>query len=71
MNNLFRRGSLMVLGLLMVGFGTGLFAQDAASRVIMPAAEKANGAYSPGILANGTLYISGQGGRKSDGSSGE
>ena len=68
MSNLLRRGSLVVLWLLVVAFGTKLFAQDAASRVIMPAPNKATGAYSPGILANGTLYISGQGGRNSDGS---
>ena len=68
MSNLFKRGSLVVLWLLVVAFGTQLGAQDGASRVIVPAADKATGAYSPAILANGTLYVSGQGGRNSDGS---
>jgi reactive intermediate/imine deaminase len=68
MSNLFRRGSLVVLGLLVVAFGSKLTAQDRASSAIVPVAGKATGAYRPGILANGTLYISGQGGRNSDGS---
>jgi reactive intermediate/imine deaminase len=67
MSNLLKRGSLIVLGLLVVAFGMEVLAQDAASRVIMPASDKATGAYSPGILANGTLYISGQVGRNSEG----
>jgi enamine deaminase RidA (YjgF/YER057c/UK114 family) len=40
-----------------------LFAQTAAFKVIRPAGQTpADGAYSPGVLANGTLYLSGQGG---------
>jgi reactive intermediate/imine deaminase len=69
MSNLLKHGLLVVLWLLVIAFGTKLSAQGAASRVIMPAANGVTSAsYSPGILANGTLYVSGQGGRNSDGS---
>jgi reactive intermediate/imine deaminase len=69
MSYLLKRGSLVVLCLVVIAFGATLSAQDAASRVIRPAANGVIGAaYSPGILANGTLYVSGQGGRNSDGS---
>jgi enamine deaminase RidA (YjgF/YER057c/UK114 family) len=55
MSNLFRRVSLILLCSLFVASSTNLFAQAAASA-------------SPSTLANGTLYVSGQSGRKSDGS---
>jgi enamine deaminase RidA (YjgF/YER057c/UK114 family) len=55
MSNLFRRVSLVLLCSLVVASSTNLFAQAAASA-------------SPSTLANGTLYVSGQSGRKSDGS---
>jgi len=68
MSNLFKRGSLVVLWLLVIAFGSKVSAQD-GSRVILPATGQAMGASdSPGILVNGTLYTSGQGGRNSDGS---
>jgi enamine deaminase RidA (YjgF/YER057c/UK114 family) len=55
MNKLPRRVLLILLWSLVVASGANLFAQAAASA-------------SPSILANGTLYVSGQSGRKSDGS---
>jgi enamine deaminase RidA (YjgF/YER057c/UK114 family) len=40
-----------------------LFAQTSTFKVIQPASQpSADAAYSPGLLANGTLYLSGQGG---------
>jgi reactive intermediate/imine deaminase len=55
MSNLLRRVSLVLLCSLVVASSTNLFAQAVASA-------------SPGVLVNGTLYVSGQSGRKSDGS---
>src|SRR5580658_4933042 len=66
MSVIFRRGSLVFLWSFVLALGTNLFAQTPT--VIVPAAGKVTGVYSPGILANGTLYISGQGGRNSTGS---
>ena len=40
---------------------------NAEGQVIRPAGTKPGGNYSPGILANGTLYISGQGGEDAAG----
>jgi reactive intermediate/imine deaminase len=69
MSNVVRRGPFVLLCVLVVAFGTKLSAQDLSSRIIKPAADKAIGtSYSPGVLANGSLYVSGQGGRNSDGS---
>ena len=55
--------------LLFVSAFTGyLSAQTPAFKVIQPAAyAAANSAYSPGLLANGTLYLSGQGSHNPDG----
>jgi enamine deaminase RidA (YjgF/YER057c/UK114 family) len=55
MSNLLRRVSLVLLGSLVIVSGPKLLAQGAPSA-------------SPSVLANGTLYVSGQSGRKSDGS---
>jgi enamine deaminase RidA (YjgF/YER057c/UK114 family) len=56
MSKLLTRISLVLLWSLLFASSTNLFAQTAAE------------AKSPSILANGTLYISAQSGRKSDGS---
>jgi 2-iminobutanoate/2-iminopropanoate deaminase len=42
-----------------------LFGAD--KKIILPPGAKAGGNYSPGILVDGTLYISGQGGEDSSG----
>jgi len=42
-----------------------LFAAE--KKIILPAGAKPGGNYSPGILVDGTLYISGQGGEDSSG----
>src|SRR6266576_6050597 len=42
-----------------------LFAAE--KKLILPAGAKPGGNYSPGILVDGTLYISGQGGEDSSG----
>jgi enamine deaminase RidA (YjgF/YER057c/UK114 family) len=55
MSNLLRRVSIVLLSSLVVASGPNLFGQSAAE------------AKSASILANGTLYISGQTGRKADG----
>jgi enamine deaminase RidA (YjgF/YER057c/UK114 family) len=60
MSNLLRRVSLVLLWSLLVASGANLLAQGVA--------EAKSASASPSILANGTLYISGQSGRKSDGS---
>jgi reactive intermediate/imine deaminase len=66
MKILLRRRCFVLLWAFVLALGTNLFAQ--APTVIVPVSVKAAGAYSPGILANGTLYISGQGGQNSAGS---
>ena len=50
-------------------FGLNLVAQDSGMKVIQPQgyATAADSFHSPGILTEGTLYMSGQGSRKSDG----
>src|SRR6201986_2494337 len=49
-------------------FGLNLVAQDSGFKVIQPQGyAAADSFYSPGILTSGTLYISGQGSRKPDG----
>jgi reactive intermediate/imine deaminase len=65
MSAIFRRGSLVLLWSFALALGTNLFAQS--TTVSVPGAGKATGTFSPGILANGTLYISGQGGQNSAG----
>ncbi len=67
MNNLLRRGRLAILTLLIFASVTNCLAQG--STVVTSSSDKATGAsYSPGILVNGTLYVSAQGGRNSNGS---
>jgi enamine deaminase RidA (YjgF/YER057c/UK114 family) len=69
MNNLSKHAPLAALSLLIIASASNLLAQQSASTVIRPSSDKTSGAsYSPGILANGTLYVSAQGGRNSDGS---
>ena len=48
-------------------FAVSLCAETPAFKVIQPSGHtSANAVYSPGLLANGTLYVSGQGSRKSN-----
>jgi reactive intermediate/imine deaminase len=62
----FHRVSLCLLSVL--GFAVCLSAQTPAFKVVQPAGyAAANSAYSPGLLANGTLYLSGQGSHNPDG----
>jgi enamine deaminase RidA (YjgF/YER057c/UK114 family) len=54
---------LKLASLCLLFFSASLFAQTSAFKVIQPPGHvPADGAYSPGLLANGTLYLSGQGG---------
>lgn len=60
--------SLPSFACLFFAFGLSLVAQDSGFKVIQPQGHAAADSFnSPGILAGGTLYISGQGSRKSDG----
>jgi 2-iminobutanoate/2-iminopropanoate deaminase len=43
------------------------FAVAAEKRIVRPAGTKPGGNYSPGILVDGTLYVSGQGGEDASG----
>jgi 2-iminobutanoate/2-iminopropanoate deaminase len=45
----------------------GTVLSAAEKKIILPERAKAGGNYSPGILVDGTLYISGQGGEDSSG----
>jgi enamine deaminase RidA (YjgF/YER057c/UK114 family) len=63
----FDRASVFLLFL-----STSLFAQTSAFKVIQPAGHAtADAAYSPALLANGTLYLSGQGGSPAADSAGQ
>ncbi len=63
-----KRSLLSFACLCCCAFGLNLAAQDSGSKVIQPQGyATADSFYSPGILAGGTLYISGQGSRKPDG----
>jgi 2-iminobutanoate/2-iminopropanoate deaminase len=48
-------------------FVLSLFAPAQGKKAISPAGAQVAGPYSPGILAGGTLYVSGQVGRTADG----
>jgi enamine deaminase RidA (YjgF/YER057c/UK114 family) len=64
-----RRCMVALICLLASCASEAIGAQDANRSVIEPAGYKpADAPYSPGILADGTLYISGQGSRRVDGS---
>jgi 2-iminobutanoate/2-iminopropanoate deaminase len=56
----------VVAVLVFVLAGAGL-APAAEKRIMQPAGTKPGGNYSPGILADGTLYVSGQGGEDAGG----
>jgi len=63
-----KRGLPSVACLFFCAFGLNLVAQDSEFKVIQPQGyAAADSFYSPGILTKGTLYISGQGSRKPDG----
>ena len=57
-----RIATIITLLLLCTGLTTG-----AERKVILPAGAKPGGPYSPGILVDGTLYISGQSGEDASG----
>ena len=59
-----RKATLIVV--LLSVWGAGL-ASGADKKVVMPPGAKPGGNYSPGILIDGTLYISGQGGEDAAG----
>ena len=54
--------TIVLLNLLSAGLAFG-----ADKKIIMPPGSKPGGNYSPGILIDGTLYISGQGGEDAAG----
>ena len=54
--------AIVVLNLLFAGLAFG-----ADKKIILPPGAKPGGNYSPGILIDGTLYISGQGGEDAAG----
>jgi len=54
--------TVVLLNLLFAGLAFG-----ADKKIIMPPGSKPGGNYSPGILIDGTLYISGQGGEDATG----
>ena len=63
-----KRGLPSLACLFICAFGLNLVAQDSGFKVIQPQGHAAaDSFYSPGILTKGTLYISGQGSRKPDG----
>jgi 2-iminobutanoate/2-iminopropanoate deaminase len=57
-----RKVAAFVLTLACAGLATA-----AEKRIVRPAGTKPGGNYSPGILVDGTLYVSGQGGEDKDG----
>jgi 2-iminobutanoate/2-iminopropanoate deaminase len=59
------RKSTVAIVLLNLLFAGPAFGAD--KRIILPPAAKPGGNYSPGILTDGTLYISGQGGEDAAG----
>src|ERR1700744_3155568 len=64
----FKRSLPSFACLFFFAFGFNLVAQDSGVTVIQPQGyAAADSFYSPGILTRGTLYISGQGSRKPDG----
>ena len=64
----FKRSLPSFACLLFCAFGLNLAAQDSGFKVIQPQGHPAaDSFYSPGILTKGTLYISGQGSRRPDG----
>jgi reactive intermediate/imine deaminase len=68
MTNRIKRSLPFFAGFLFCAFGLNLVAQDSEFKVIQPQGyATADSFYSPGILTGGTLYISGQGSRKPDG----
>src|SRR5438270_6847776 len=68
MINGFKRGLPSFACLFVCAFGLNLVVQDSGFKVIQPQGHAAaDSFYSPGILTSGTLYISGQGSRKPDG----
>jgi 2-iminobutanoate/2-iminopropanoate deaminase len=54
--------TIVLLNLLFAGLAFG-----ADKKIVMPPGSKPGGNYSPGILIDGTLYISGQGGEDAAG----
>lgn len=56
---------ITVITMLLLSVGVVTFAAE--KKIILPPGAKAGGNYSPGILVDGTLYISGQGGEDSSG----
>ena len=68
MTDRFKRSLPSFACLFFCAFGLNLVAQDSEFKVIQPQGyAAADSFYSPGILTGGTLYISGQGSRKPDG----
>src|SRR6201996_5298596 len=64
----FKRSLPSFACLLFCAFGLNLVAKDSGYKVVQPQGHAAaDSFYSPGILTEGTLYISGQGSRKPDG----
>ena len=64
----FKRSLPSIACLFFCSFGFNLIAQDSGFKVIQPQGHAAaDSFYSPGILTRDTLYISGQGSRKPDG----
>ena len=59
---------VLIAALMVAGLSLSLGAQQASPRMITPLNYKASAApYSPGILVDGTLYVSGSGSRDADG----
>jgi len=59
---LMRTGSAVTVVVLCAGLAFG-----AEKQIVRPPGTKPGGNYSPGILVDGTLYVSGQGGEDKDG----
>ena len=55
---------ILILCLTVVGTASSVQAQK---KIVLPPGSNAGGNYSPGILVDGTLYISGQGGEDANG----
>jgi len=55
---------ILILCLTVVGTASSVQAQK---KIVVPSGASASGNYSPGILIDGTLYISGQGGEDANG----
>src|SRR6185436_8771508 len=62
--NLISRSMVTTITLLLLGANVLIAAEK---KIILPEGAKPGGNYSPGILVDGTLYISGQGGEDSSG----